>query len=138
MRVIEEERVTTSHMVPTQLHRMLGLSEEVRGKYDMSSLRTMIHAAAPCPVEIKQRMMKWWGPVVYEYYAASEGGGTTPSLDAANQEVGGEGEGDDGEQAAGGYAERVEDPQDVPAAIGRALKVVREEKRQALLNVIGS
>ncbi len=76
LRVIEEERVTTSHMVPTQLHRMLGLSEEVRGKYDMSSLRTMIHAAAPCPVEIKQRMMKWWGPVVYEYYAASEGGGT--------------------------------------------------------------
>ncbi len=76
LRVIEEERVTTSHMVPTQLHRMLGLSEKVRGKYDMSSLRTMIHAAAPCPVEIKQRMMKWWGPVVYEYYAASEGGGT--------------------------------------------------------------
>ena len=76
LRVIEERRVTTSHMVPTQLHRMLGLPEEVRGKYDMSSLRTMIHAAAPCPVEIKQRMMQWWGPVVYEYYAASEGGGT--------------------------------------------------------------
>ena len=76
LRVIEEERVTTSHMVPTQLHRMLALPEEVRGKYDMSSLRTMVHAAAPCPVEVKQRMLEWWGPVIYEYYAASEGGGT--------------------------------------------------------------
>ncbi len=69
-------RVTTSHMVPTQFHRLLALPEEVRAGYDLSSLRHMIHAAAPCPVDIKRRMLAWWGAVIYEYYAASEGGGT--------------------------------------------------------------
>jgi long-chain acyl-CoA synthetase len=73
---IARRRVTTSHMVPTQFHRLLALPEAVRGRYDMSSLRHMIHAAAPCPVDIKRRMLDWWGPVIYEYYAASEGGGT--------------------------------------------------------------
>jgi len=68
--------VTTSHMVPTQFHRLLALPAEERAKFDLSSLRHMIHAAAPCPVEVKKRMIEWWGPVVYEYYAASEGGGT--------------------------------------------------------------
>ena len=63
-------------MVPTQFHRLLALPEEVRARYDLSSLRSMVHAAAPCPVEIKQRMLDWWGPVIYEYYAATEGGGT--------------------------------------------------------------
>ena len=74
--LIERYRVTHSHMVPTQFHRLLALPEEVRGRYDVSSLRSMVHAAAPCPVETKQRMLDWWGPVVYEYYAATEGGGT--------------------------------------------------------------
>lgn len=74
--VMERWRVTTSHMVPTQFHRLLALPEEIRRSRDLSSLRHMIHAAAPCPVDVKKRMLQWWGPVVFEYYAASEGGGT--------------------------------------------------------------
>jgi long-chain acyl-CoA synthetase len=76
LEVIEKQRVTTSHMVPTQFHRLLALPAEVRSKYDMSSLRHMIHAAAPCPPEVKRQMIDWWGAAVDEYYAASEGGGT--------------------------------------------------------------
>jgi long-chain acyl-CoA synthetase len=76
LRLIERYRVTTSHMVPTMFHRLLALPEEERAKADVSSLRHMIHSAAPCPVETKQRMLDWWGPVIDEYYAASEGGGT--------------------------------------------------------------
>jgi long-chain acyl-CoA synthetase len=74
--MIEKHRVTTSHMVPTQFHRLLAAPAEVRARYDVSSLEHMVHAAAPCPIDIKRRMLEWWGPVVYEYYAASEGGGT--------------------------------------------------------------
>jgi long-chain acyl-CoA synthetase len=73
---IERYRVTTSHMVPTQFHRMLLLPEEVRTRYDVSSTRCMIHAAAPCPPDVKRRMIEWWGNSIYEYYAATEGGGT--------------------------------------------------------------
>jgi len=76
LRAIEKRRVTTSHMVPTQFHRLLALPAPVRGQYDVSSLRTMVHAAAPCPPEIKRKMIEWWGPTIYEYYAATEGGGT--------------------------------------------------------------
>jgi long-chain acyl-CoA synthetase len=76
LRLIEAHGVTTSHMVPTQFHRLLSLPDDVRGRYDISSLRHMIHAAAPCPVDVKHRMIDWWGPVIDEYYAASEGGGT--------------------------------------------------------------
>ena len=76
MQLIEQYRVTTSHMVPTQFHRLLTLPEDVRAKYDLSSLRHMIHAAAPCPIDVKRRMIDWWGSVIDEYYAASEGGGT--------------------------------------------------------------
>ncbi len=76
LRLIEKHRVTHSHMVPTQFHRLLDLPEEVRSRYDVSSLRCMIHGAAPCPPEVKRRMLDWWGPVVTEYYAATEGGGT--------------------------------------------------------------
>jgi len=76
LQLIERYRVTSSHMVPTQLHRLLALPEEVRLRYDVSSLRHMIHAAAPCPVDIKRGIIEWWGPVLDEYYAASEGGGT--------------------------------------------------------------
>lgn len=77
LRLIERYRVTHSHMVPTQFHRLLALPDDIRSKYDLSSLRVMIHGAAPCPVEVKRRMLDWWGPVVVEYYAATEGGGTT-------------------------------------------------------------
>jgi long-chain acyl-CoA synthetase len=73
---IERHRVTTSHMVPTQFHRLLALPDDVKARYDVSSLRHVVHAAAPCPVEVKRRMIEWWGPVIDEYYAASEGGGT--------------------------------------------------------------
>ena len=76
LRLIDEHRVTHSHMVPTQFHRLLALPEDVRAKYDVSSLRCMIHGAAPCPQQVKRRMLDWWGPVVTEYYAATEGGGT--------------------------------------------------------------
>ncbi|MFB9927557.1 acyl-CoA synthetase [Amycolatopsis halotolerans] len=76
LRLIERHRVTHSHMVPTQFRRLLGLPDEVRAKYDHSSLRVMIHGAAPCPLEVKRQMLEWWGPVVTEYYAATEGGGT--------------------------------------------------------------
>jgi long-chain acyl-CoA synthetase len=74
--LIDTYRVTNSHMVPTQFHRLLALPDEVKAKYDVSSLRHMVHAAAPCPPDVKQRMIEWWGPVIDEYYAASEGGGT--------------------------------------------------------------
>ena len=73
---IQEHRVTTAQMVPTQFHRLLSLPEAVRGAYDTSSLTHVLHAGAPCPVDVKQRMLDWWGPVIYEYYGASEGGGT--------------------------------------------------------------
>jgi long-chain acyl-CoA synthetase len=76
LRLIERYRVTTSHMVPTMFHRLLALPEDAREQADVSSLRHMIHSAAPCPVETKKRMLDWWGPVIDEYYAASEGGGT--------------------------------------------------------------
>ncbi|MBW2231932.1 MAG: acyl-CoA synthetase [Deltaproteobacteria bacterium] len=76
LRLIDKYQVTQSHMVPTQFHRLLKLDESVRSKYDVSSLRAMIHAAAPCPVETKWKMLDWWGESIYEYYAATEGGGT--------------------------------------------------------------
>jgi long-chain acyl-CoA synthetase len=77
LKLVEDERVTSSHMVPTHFNRLLALPEETKGKYDLSSLKHIIHSAAPCPVEVKRRMLAWWGPIIYEYYAASEGGGTT-------------------------------------------------------------
>jgi long-chain acyl-CoA synthetase len=74
--LVERHRVTSSHMVPTQFRRLLALPEQIRQRYDVSSLRCMIHAAAPCPPEVKRKMIDWWGPVVTEYYAATEGGGS--------------------------------------------------------------
>jgi len=74
--LIEQHRVTHTHMVPTQFRRLLALPRQTRENYDTSSLRAAIHSAAPCPREVKQTMLDWWGPVVTEYYAASEGGGT--------------------------------------------------------------
>jgi long-chain acyl-CoA synthetase len=79
LRLIDEYRCTTSHMVPTQFHRLLQLPEEVRARYDVSSTRTMLHAAAPCPPDEKRKMIEWWGESIWEYYAATEGGGTIVS-----------------------------------------------------------
>jgi long-chain acyl-CoA synthetase len=76
LQLIDAHGVSTSHMVPTQFHRLLALPEDVRAKYDMSSLRCMVHAAAPCPPDIKRAMIEWWGDSIMEYYAATEGGGT--------------------------------------------------------------
>ncbi|MGW0523191.1 acyl-CoA synthetase [Crossiella sp. NPDC003009] len=75
LRLIERHRVTHSHVVPTQFHRLLALPAETRAKYDLSSLRKLVHGAAPCPQETKRRMIDWLGPVIVEYYAATEGGG---------------------------------------------------------------
>jgi long-chain acyl-CoA synthetase len=73
---VERYRVTSTHMVPTHFKRMLALPAEVRARHDLSSMNWLIHAAAPCPVPVKHAMLQWWGPCVYEYYAATEGGGT--------------------------------------------------------------
>lgn len=75
LRLIAEHRITHTHVVPTMLHRMLQLPEATKAKYDTSSLRWILHGAAPCPVHVKEGTIKWFGPVVYEYYAATEGGG---------------------------------------------------------------
>ena len=74
---IERHRVTYGFLVPTMFHRLLGLPEEVRRGFDHSSIKTIVHAAAPCPVQVKQRMFDWWGPVFWEFYAGTEGGGVT-------------------------------------------------------------
>ncbi len=75
LRLIEEHRVTHSQVVPTMFVRMLKLSDEQRAAHDVSSLECVIHAAAPCPVPVKQQMIEWWGPVIHEYYAGTEGNG---------------------------------------------------------------
>ncbi|MDB5709091.1 MAG: acyl-CoA synthetase, partial [Sphingomonas bacterium] len=74
---IERYQVNASQWVPTHFVRMLKLPDEVRGRYDLSSLKVAIHAAAPCPVPVKEAMIAWWGPVLFEYYAGSEGNGLT-------------------------------------------------------------
>lgn len=75
--LIEEHRVTHSQWVPIMFVRMLKLPEAVRERYDVSSMQYAIHAAAPCPVETKEQMINWWGPVIVEYYAGSESVGAT-------------------------------------------------------------
>jgi fatty-acyl-CoA synthase len=74
---IERYQVTHSQWVPTMFVRMLKLDPAVRAKYDLSSLKVAIHAAAPCPVDVKRAMIDWWGPVLQEYYAATEANGIT-------------------------------------------------------------
>jgi long-chain acyl-CoA synthetase len=81
LRLIEAHRITHSHMVPTMFHRLLSLPPEVRAAADVSSLRYVWHGAAPCPVAVKQAMIEWWGPVLLEYYAATEGTGTFVASD---------------------------------------------------------
>ena len=75
LRLIERHRITVTQVVPTMFVRLLKLPEDVRSRYDVSSLRCVIHAAAPCPVPVKQQMIEWFGPVIHEYYAGTEGNG---------------------------------------------------------------
>jgi acyl-CoA synthetase (AMP-forming)/AMP-acid ligase II len=77
LQLIERHRITVAQFVPTMFVRMLKLPVEVRDRYDLSSLRSAIHAAAPCPVDVKMQMIDWWGPIIYEYYAGTEGFGGT-------------------------------------------------------------
>jgi long-chain acyl-CoA synthetase len=77
LRLIEQHKVTTAQWVPTHFVRMLKLPPEARAKYDVSSLKQVFHAAAPCPVPIKEQMIAWWGPIISEYYAGTEGNGFT-------------------------------------------------------------
>ena len=77
MRLIERHRVTHTHMVATMFHRLLALPEAVRTRYDLSSLKYVLHGAAPTPVHVKRAMLDWLGPVICEYYAGTEGGGTS-------------------------------------------------------------
>jgi fatty-acyl-CoA synthase len=74
---VEQYRATHSQWVPTMFVRMLQLPDEVRNRYDLSSLEVAVHAAAPCPVDVKRRMIDWWGPILHEYYAATEAAGIT-------------------------------------------------------------
>lgn len=74
---LERYRVTHSQWVPTMFFRMLALPDAVRGRFDLASHRCAIHAAAPCPIELKERMIAWWGPILWEYYGGSEGNGIT-------------------------------------------------------------
>jgi long-chain acyl-CoA synthetase len=75
LRLIDRHRVTHTHMVATMFHRLLQLPEAVKHRYDLSSLRRVVHGAAPCPVHVKRAMIDWLGPIIWEYYAATEGGG---------------------------------------------------------------
>ena len=77
LRIIQDHKITHLQMVPTMFVRLLKLPDEVRKKYDVSSLEYVIHAAAPCPPDIKKAMIDWWGPVINEYYGSTEMSGVT-------------------------------------------------------------
>jgi long-chain acyl-CoA synthetase len=73
LQLVERYKPTHSQLVPTMFSRMLKLPEATRSRYDLSSLEVIIHAAAPCPVQVKEQMIAWWGPIIHEYYGATEG-----------------------------------------------------------------
>ena len=75
LRLIEKYKINCGQFVPTHFVRMLKLPEDVRARYDISSMQSAVHAAAPCPVPVKEQMIAWWGPVIHEYYAGTEGNG---------------------------------------------------------------
>jgi long-chain acyl-CoA synthetase len=77
LRLIEVQKIDTIFMVPTMFIRLMKLPEQTRRKSDMSSLRHVIHAAAPCPADVKRAMIEWWGPVIYEFYGSTESGAVT-------------------------------------------------------------
>ena len=75
--LVERHRITHSQLVPTMFSRLLKLPESVRRRHDLSSLECIVHAAAPCPIPVKEQMIAWWGPIIREYYGATEGLGFT-------------------------------------------------------------
>jgi len=74
LQLIERHKITHMHMVPTMFVRLLRLPDEIKARYDLSSLRFVVHGAAPCPVPVKQAMIAWWGPVIHEYFGSTETG----------------------------------------------------------------
>ena len=74
LRLVQEHRITHMHAVPTMFVRLLRLPEEIKKRYDVASLRFVIHGAAPCPIEVKRTMIEWWGPVINEYLGSTETG----------------------------------------------------------------
>ena len=76
LELVQEYRVTHASMVPTMFHRLLALPDEVRDAADVSSLLVVTHAGAPCPIDVKRRMIEWWGPIITESYSSTEGAGT--------------------------------------------------------------
>lgn len=79
LRLIERERVTTTFMVPSMFVRLLKIPEPSRAAYSVASLRFVMHAGAPCPIDVKRKMLDWWGPIIWESYGAAEGAGTMVS-----------------------------------------------------------
>jgi len=77
LRLVQQYRPTHSQLVPTMFWRMLKLPEDIRARYDVSSLEVAVHASAPCPVQVKEQMIDWWGPIILEFYGATEGLGFT-------------------------------------------------------------
>ena len=77
LRLVAWHRITHTQLVPTMFVRFLKLPDHARLKYDVSSLKCAIHAAAPCPVPVKEKMIEWWGPIIWEYYGGTEGNGLT-------------------------------------------------------------
>src|SRR5258705_6371619 len=77
LRLIQVERIDTIFMVPTMFIRLMKMPDQTRRKYDMSPLRHAIHAAAPCPADVKRAMIEWWGPVIHEFYGSTESGAVT-------------------------------------------------------------
>ena len=77
LQLVEKYNVTHSQLVPTMFSRMLKLPDDIRSRYELSSLEVTVHAAAPCPVQVKEKMIEWWGPIIHEYYGATEGIGFT-------------------------------------------------------------
>src|SRR4051812_41809097 len=77
LRIVQDEKIDTIFMVPTMFIRLMKLPAEIRARYDVSSLRHIIHAAAPCPADVKAAMIDWWGPVIYEFYGSTESGAVT-------------------------------------------------------------
>ncbi len=76
LQLIDKHKVYSAYMVPTQFHRLLQLDKSIRDKYDYSSLHSVCHSAAPCPLEVKKQMFAWWGPVIWETYGGMEGAAT--------------------------------------------------------------
>jgi long-chain acyl-CoA synthetase len=74
LRIVEQQQITHAQVVPTMFVRLLELPEEIRSRYDLSSLQAVVHAAAPCPAHIKKRMIEWFGPIILEYYGGTETG----------------------------------------------------------------